>query len=188
MEESTKHEKPPKYGALVYDGSQKVQEAEIGYYICPVCQEKSKLIQRQAPGFKNILSVCMRGHTCELVKTLYEKYKVNDRIRQYSSTFGKEARIRLDTYCEGTIAALESYAKSHNWDIAPDNREGIRISFPENDGDGWFLLRLSLHDPLIPLNIESDSVGGVHTIAAELAPVLKQFDQLDTAALLAFAL
>ena len=44
MEESTKHEKPPKYGALVYDGSQKVQEAEIGYYICPVCQEKSKLI------------------------------------------------------------------------------------------------------------------------------------------------
>lgn len=107
MEESTKHEKPPKYGALVYDGSQKVQEAEIGYYICPVCQEKSKLIQRQAPGFKNILSVCMRGHTCELVKTLYEKYKVNDRIRQYSSTFGKEARIRLDTYCEGTI--VKSY-------------------------------------------------------------------------------
>ena len=76
-----------------------------------------------------------------------------------------------------------------DWHIAPDNREGVRINFDLDDGlqNGWFLLRLSLHDPLIPLNIESDSVGGVRQIAAELAPFLRPFDQLDTSALLAFA-
>ena len=78
-------------------------------------------------------------------------------------------------YGEGTIAALESYAKSHNWDIAPDNREGIRISFPENDGDGWFLLRMSVHDPILPLNIESNSVGGVRVLAEKL---LNFFDEV----------
>ena len=78
-------------------------------------------------------------------------------------------------YGEGAIAALESYAKSHNWNIAPDNREGIRISFPENDGDGWFLLRMSVHDPILPLNIESNSVGGVRVLAEKL---LKFFDEV----------
>ena len=78
-------------------------------------------------------------------------------------------------YGESTIAALESYAKAHNWNIAPDNREGIRISFPENDGDGWFLLRMSVHDPILPLNIESNSVGGVRVLAEKL---LKFFDEV----------
>ena len=38
----------------------------------------------------------------------------------------------------------------------------------------------------MPLNIESDSPGGVKTIARELAPFLTKFDKLDTAALSAF--
>ena len=80
------------------------------------------------------------------------------------------------------------YAASQpGWSVAPDNFEGVRVNLDKAHGDGWFLLRLSLHDPLIPLNIESDSVGGVRQIAAELAPFLRPFDQLETSALLAFA-
>lgn len=33
---------------------------------------------------------------------------------------------------------------------APVNYEGVRVS----GYGGWFLLRLSLHDPVLPLNIE----------------------------------
>ena len=36
------------------------------------------------------------------------------------------------------------------------NREGLRVSFPRGEGDGWFLLRLSVHDPILPLNAESN--------------------------------
>lgn len=69
---------------------------------------------------------------------------------------------------EKILSDLEYYAKEHHWDIAPDNREGLRVSFPKNSGDGWFLLRLSVHDPIMPLNIESDTPGGVLEILRQL--------------------
>lgn len=80
----------------------------------------------------------------------------------------------------GIISALEEYAESKSdWHIAPDNREGIRVSFDKENGDGWFLLRLSVHDPIMPLNIESDSVGGVKKIAKKLFEFLKTVQGLD---------
>lgn len=67
------------------------------------------------------------------------------------------------------ISDLTQYAKSKSgWHIADDNREGIRVSFDKDNGDGWFLLRLSVHDPIMPLNIESDSKGGVEKIYKQL--------------------
>lgn len=65
---------------------------------------------------------------------------------------------------EEILNSLEEYAKNQNWHIAPDNREGLRVSFPKGQGDGWFLLRLSVHDPIMPLNIESNTPGGVDII------------------------
>ncbi|MEZ4627861.1 MAG: hypothetical protein R2912_07180 [Eubacteriales bacterium] len=55
--------------------------------------------------------------------------------------------------------------RQRGWDVAKENYEGLRCSFGAGEGDGWFLLRMSLHDPLMPLNIESNSAGGVHQIA-----------------------
>lgn len=72
------------------------------------------------------------------------------------------------------IDELTSYAENaEGWDVADDNREGIRVSFGKDDGDGWFLLRLSVHDPIMPLNIESDSVGGVAIIKEKVESFLK---------------
>ena len=67
-------------------------------------------------------------------------------------------------------------AQQDGWHIAPDNREGIRVSFDKDDGDGWFLLRLSVHDPILPLNIESDSVGGVEIIKEKVLAFLRTQD------------
>ncbi len=77
---------------------------------------------------------------------------------------------------EKLISDLEAYAKAAGWSIAPDNREGIRISFPAGDGDGWFLLRMSVHDPILPLNLESNAVGGVRILAEKLLVFLQQAD------------
>jgi hypothetical protein len=42
------------------------------------------------------------------------------------------------------------------------NHEGWRIDVDEGQGrSGWLLLRQSLHDPLLVLNIESDTPGGM---------------------------
>ena len=78
------------------------------------------------------------------------------------------------------IAALEKYAKKQpDFKIAPDNHEGIRVSFDKEQGAGWFLVRLSLHDPLIPVNVESDREGGVRIITEKLYAFLKDYDKLD---------
>ena len=74
---------------------------------------------------------------------------------------------------ERVISELERYASSREgWTIAPDNREGIRVYFDKDNGDGWFLLRLSVHDPILPLNIESDSKGGVDIIRKKVLEFL----------------
>lgn len=78
------------------------------------------------------------------------------------------------------IKDLEQYAQAQPcWIIAPDNREGIRVSFGPDHGDGWFLLRLSVHDPILPLNVESDQVGGTQKILQELYGFLRMVTGID---------
>ena len=91
------------------------------------------------------------------------------------------------SYGQTVIDQLTAYAANQpGWSLAPNNFEGVRVNLDEAHGNGWFLLRLSLHDPLLPLNIESNSVGGVKTIAKELAAFLLPYDKLDTAKLQEF--
>ena len=88
------------------------------------------------------------------------------------------------TYGQKVIDELTAYAeKKEGWSLAPDNFEGVRVNLGSDHGNGWFLLRLSLHDPLLPLNIESDEKGGVKKIASELYSFLAKYDSLDTSGL-----
>ena len=97
----------------------------------------------------------------------------------------KEMRFKIlvddfKSYGEDVINQLEEYAATRDgWTVADDNREGIRISLDENHGNGWMLLRLSVHDPILPFNVESDSVGGVKIITDEFYQFIKKFDKLD---------
>lgn len=81
---------------------------------------------------------------------------------------------------ERIISDLTAFAeKRGGWKIADDNREGVRVSFDKENGDGWFLLRLSVHDPIMPLNIESDSEGGADVIYSKLYEFLKGVKGLE---------
>ncbi len=101
----------------------------------------------------------------------------------------KELRFKIKCndfkeYGNKVIFELENYAKKQNgWRIADDNREGVRIYFDAEDEKGWLLLRLSVHDPIMPLNIESDTVGGVRKIAMKLKSFLDSWDMLDITSL-----
>lgn len=78
------------------------------------------------------------------------------------------------------IKELEEYAKTQpGWLLADDSREGVRVSFGENDGDGWFLLRLSVHDPIMPLNVESNKSGGIDIILDKLMAFLRNCSGLE---------
>lgn len=104
----------------------------------------------------------------------------------------EECELRFKIKCEDfksygneVIANLAEYAeKQSDMRIADDNREGIRIYFDSEDMQGWLLLRLSVHDPIMPLNIESDILGGVRNIAERFTDFCNKCDNLDISPLI----
>lgn len=108
----------------------------------------------------------------------------------------KEIRLTItaEDFREAGKLAIQKvldYANAaESWHIAPDNREGVRIAFDLEDAqgnvgleNGWFLLRLSVHDPVLPLNVESDVPGGVKTMLTGLYNVIKDCEGIDLAPL-----
>jgi phosphomannomutase len=62
---------------------------------------------------------------------------------------------------------------------APVNYEGVRVS----GFGGWFLLRLSLHDPVLPLNIEAPTNDDAVKLGLLVLAAVNEFPGLDTSAL-----
>ncbi|MCR5809404.1 MAG: phosphomannomutase/phosphoglucomutase [Clostridiales bacterium] len=99
----------------------------------------------------------------------------------------ESAEARLPVLCpdfgpvtEKVLETVTEYFGSREgFSIVPNNYEGVRVNADKAHGDGWFLIRRSLHDPLMPTNIESDAEGGVRLIAASLLECLKSFGELD---------
>lgn len=63
--------------------------------------------------------------------------------------------------------------------LAPDNYEGVRVSFKDKSRNGWFLLRLSVHDPVMPFNTESDTEGGCKEICKTFYELAKDVKDID---------
>ncbi|MBQ4617796.1 MAG: phosphomannomutase/phosphoglucomutase, partial [Clostridia bacterium] len=104
---------------------------------------------------------------------------------------GKELRFNIKesdfrTYGNAVLEKLEAFAKENGWRVADDSAEGVRVSFPKENGNGWALLRLSVHDPVMPMNIESDEEGGCLVIAKQLRALMESFDKLDCSKMAAY--
>ncbi|MCI8413358.1 MAG: phosphomannomutase/phosphoglucomutase [Clostridia bacterium] len=62
--------------------------------------------------------------------------------------------------------------------LAPDNYEGVRANI--DYAQGWFLARMSVHDPVMVINLESNAYGGTTLIARFLYAFLSSFSGVDT--------
>lgn len=69
--------------------------------------------------------------------------------------------------------------------IATDNREGMRVSYTL-DGQmdaGWVLMRLSVHDPVLPINAEADISGALAPMLRALYEAIEGSEGIDIAPL-----
>lgn len=101
----------------------------------------------------------------------------------------EEGEYRFKILCEdfkeygkGVLEQFRARAEKAGYKL-PESYEGVRISFKDGDAQGWMLLRLSLHDPVMPLNIEGARKGDVEKIKAIARELLNGFDKLDMSAL-----
>lgn len=80
------------------------------------------------------------------------------------------------------VEILLSHTLAHpEWQAATDSREGVRITFNLDGGvnNAWLQLRMSVHDPVLVLNAESDVPGGVGRVLAELYALIRDTEKVD---------
>lgn len=55
----------------------------------------------------------------------------------------------------------------------------MRFDLTEPYGDGWLLLRLSLHEPLLVLQVENDQTGYIPAVLRTLSGFLDQYPAVN---------
>ena len=95
----------------------------------------------------------------------------------------KERRFRITaedfrSYGEKVLADFRQFVKEKGWTIVEPNYEGVRVSFRDSEVSGWVLLRMSLHDPVLPMNLETGQSGGVEILLERLEPFFKRYPEL----------
>lgn len=102
----------------------------------------------------------------------------------------EEADIRLKFTDEGWRGTAEKIVSrltalsERLLTVSNDNHEGVRAYL--NNADGYFIVRTSVHDPVLPIYIEADKRGGTLKIAKFLYSFLSGFRGLDCAPLTEF--
>ncbi len=97
----------------------------------------------------------------------------------------KEVRftIKLDDFRDYGLSVIEDFKNlcesTDGITVAPVNHEGVRVNFNEALGDGWQLLRMSVHEPLLVLNCESNKEGGVEKMLEFFKAFIEKYDKLD---------
>lgn len=86
----------------------------------------------------------------------------------------------FQTYGQDVIANLsECVAETKGFEIEPENVEGIRVNLSKPFGEGWFLMRMSLHEPLLVLQVENDVADCNRAVFLKLESFLKAHEELD---------
>ena len=117
-------------------------------------------------------------------KTKAEGKTLNSLIEKLEPQFETaEYRLKLKgedfkAYGAKVLETFTARAKEKGYHIVTPNYEGVRISF-KGEANGWALLRQSLHDPNMPLNVEGNGEGDCAKITAMMKELLSGFDQLD---------
>ncbi len=115
-----------------------------------------------------------------------ENKKIGDCISSLKKPLEeKELRFNIteENFREIGEALIESIKKladeNEHMILATDNYEGVRVSFKDEKRNGWFLLRLSVHDPVMPFNTESDSSGGCVEICKTFYSLVENVKGID---------
>ncbi len=84
-------------------------------------------------------------------------------------------------YGEEVLCGLKEWADAHAAEgisVVEPNYEGVRLNFRRSGLSGWCLLRKSLHDPIMPLNVEVTE-GSCEEILREVKGFLKGYPRIS---------
>lgn len=115
--------------------------------------------------------------------TLFAEGKYIDSVIEELTDPADEREVRIPitaddfaAYGDKVLFDLKEYVgKSEGVSLEEPNYEGVRINF----GSGWCLLRKSLHDPILPMNMAADEKNGCDAISSFMKNFLSSYERLD---------
>ena len=124
-----------------------------------------------------------------IAKILTEVSRLNQEGRKIQSLIAdlKQSAESMEYRIRITAVDFAEHGKKvlREFEAFGENTEGLEVVFPNHEGvklkteDGWCLLRMSLHEPVMPLNVESDVPGGVSRIMEIIGTFLKNNEGLE---------
>lgn len=133
------------------------------YLICKLLIAYSKQVQ-------------LKQKLSDLISTLVypaEEDEIRIKFNEKSVDFRREGERVIQELCYFVQA-------DKNAVLADNNYEGARINFADGAGSGWALVRMSVHDPVLPINFASRIRGGNKLMAKNLFILLEKYPFLDT--------
>ncbi|MBQ6503413.1 MAG: hypothetical protein IJI57_05820 [Flexilinea sp.] len=120
---------------------------------------------------------------CRMAKLRKEGKKIESLIEKLEQP-AEAAEIRLNitvpdfkAYGQQALDDFKVFCEADpRFHIVSPNYEGVRVAFDDDEVKGWMLIRLSLHDPVIPINLESKHPGGVEVIKDRIRPFFMKYD------------
>ncbi|CYT95122.1 TPA: phosphomannomutase/phosphoglucomutase [Streptococcus suis] len=119
-----------------------------------------------------------------LPKLQAEGKSLDDLIAQLKQPLEtQEVRFKLEVadyraLGEQVIAELRN-TSLEGFAFNPENEEGVRFDLTEPYGDGWLLLRMSLHEPLLVMQVENDQTGYIPAVLRTLSAFLGQYPAVN---------
>jgi phosphomannomutase len=122
----------------------------------------------------------------KMARLLREGKRIESLIADLKSPAeSKEVRFRImaedfRSVGERVLSDFAEFAAGkEGWRIVEPNYEGIRVAFDDAEVKGWMLLRMSLHDPVLPMNVESEKAGGTDIILGRLESFFAGYPELE---------
>lgn len=96
----------------------------------------------------------------------------------------EEIRFVIDledytAYGNSIIQDLDAFGrKNTDFTFVPENKEGVRFNVSGKYGKGWFLLRMSLHEPKLVLQMENDQEGSIQVLKETLLAFFENYKEI----------
>lgn len=91
--------------------------------------------------------------------------------------------IDLEDYADygnSIIQDLDAFGrKNEDFEFVPENKEGVRFNISGKYGKGWFLVRMSLHEPKLVLQMENDQEGSIPILKETLLPFFEAYEDIE---------
>ena len=105
-------------------------------------------------------------------------------LKEPTEALEMRAKFMMDDFKDYGMKVLEDFKEYapkniQGASLEVPNYEGIRVNVKTDDIDGWILIRISLHDPVMPINIETDKAGCLEKLKAEVMKFLEGYDKLS---------